>query len=814
MQLPSGLPRRDGRPADVPKSRAIMPFIMRSRTESSVYFEQTLDVSKTLDWLREWNASGAARAGVFNVVLYFLAQMLHERPRLNRFVAGRKIYDRDGVFLSFGAKKQLSDDAPLAMVKRRFEPTESFAAMTQSLYGMVTEARSDKKSAADTELDILTALPAPLLDLAIGAFRTLDGFGAVPDALTDGDPMYASAVVSNLGSLKMDAAFHHLYEHGNCPLFLAIGVVQPTPVAAEDGSVEVRPLMTLRWTFDERVEDGLYAGKSIKVLRERIEDPYTYLGDPTEGATQPMTTESVASNAKEPPMHQVDDMGSVYLAAENGRTHTHTASLVTVDPSDVDGGAITLDSLKTLVEQRLHLVPPFMWKLATVPLGLDHAYWFTDPDFDLDFHIRELALPAPGDDGQLKEQVARLFSRPLDRSKPLWEMYLIHGLADGRQALMTKIHHAAVDGISGAEILGTLFDLTPEIRQVDPPAQPANAGKPKPPPSEQEMLLRGLAGLAKRPFKALSRLPELMANADSVPMIGTLPGAKGFSQFAATVQRKQRPDAEKPPAAKAPRTSFNGRISAHRRLGFGTLPLDDIKTVKNAFGATVNDVVLAVSAAAIRRWLVEHQELPNDPLTAVVPVSTRTTEQAGTYGNKVTGVVVPIPTDSADGPERIARVHDAMNAAKAHLDAVPASLMSDATQFIPPGLLAQAAQALTALSAMPGIAPAMNVNISNVPGPQTPLYCAGAKIESMVPLAGISDGMGLNITVMSYCGRVDVGIVADREQIPDVQHLADWMAEELADLKKLAEGRAAHEQERPKRPAQATRRSAGRKKGD
>lgn len=785
MELPAGLPRRDGRPARVPKARAIMPYIMRSRTESAVYFEQTLDVSRTLEWLERYNAGDRPKAGLFNVVLYFLAQMLHERPRLNRFVAGRRIYDRNGVYLSFAAKKAMSDDAEIAMVKRRFDASESFAGMGQGLYGMVSDARSDKRSAVDTELDLLLAMPRPLLDLTMTAVRALDGIGALPAELTDGDPMYASAVVSNLGSLKMDAAFHHLYEHGNCPLFLAVGVVEPTPVAADDGSVEVRPLVKLRWTFDERIEDGLYAGKSINVLRDRIEDPYRYLGDPAEGANAPMSTATPQPQGAE--MQQVDDMGAVYLAAENARTPTHTAAVVTVDPSDVDGGGITLDALKTLVEQRLHLVPPFTWRLATVPLGLDHAYWFEDPDFDLDFHVRELALPAPGDDRQLKEQVARIFARPLDRAKPLWEMYLIHGLAGGRQAIMTKIHHAAVDGVSGAEILGTLFDLGPEIGTVEPPMATRQARPSKSPPGESEMLLRGLGGLARRPFKALSRLPELAANADSVPLLGALPFAKEFSRAAAAAVRKQRPDADKPPAAKAPRTSFNARISAHRTLGFGTLSLDDIKTVKNANGATVNDVLLAISAAAIRRWLVEHQELPASPLTAVVPVSTRTSDQQGSYGNKVTAVVVPIPTDSDDGPERIARSSAAMTAAKAHIDAVPASLMSDMTQFVPPGLLAQAAQAMIQLNMLPGMAPAMNVNISNVPGPQVPLYCAGARIESMTPLAGIADGMGLNITVMSYNGRVDVGLVADRELVPDVQRIADWMAEELADLKKLAE---------------------------
>jgi diacylglycerol O-acyltransferase len=480
-------------------------------------------------------------------------------------------------------------------------------------------------------------------------------------------------------------------------------------------------------------------------------------------------------------MRQVDDMGALYLAAENSRVSTHTAALVTLDQAALRAGELTLDRLRDLVGQRLHLVPPFHWRLARVPFGLDHPYWADDAEVDLDFHLREIELPRPGEDEQLREEVARVFARPLDRTRPLWEMYLLHGLPDGRVAVLTKVHHAAADGLAGAEILTTLTDTTAEPRSVSPPPpQPASR-----PPSDIELLLRGMAGLVRRPWRALTGVPTVLSGLDELPVFGMLPGARQVSMVASTIRRRRGPHVTVP---RAPRTSFNRRVSPQRRLAFGTLPLPDVKVVKNHFGGSVNDVVMAVSAGALRHWLVEHAELPHAPLTAVVPVSTRGAGRAGSFGNRVNAVVVPIPTDTPDVVERLVRVHQTMSTAKAELDTLPADVLADAIQFFPPAVFVQAAQLLTTLNALPPLPPAMNVNISNVPGPRVPLYLAGAKVESIAPLAGISDGLGLNITVMSYCDRIDIGIVADPAQVPDVQRIADWMADDLAELVKLTAG--------------------------
>jgi WS/DGAT/MGAT family acyltransferase len=229
-----------------------------------------------------------------------------------------------------------------------------------------------------------------------------------------------------------------------------------------------------------------------------------------------------------------------------------------------------------------------------------------------------------------------------------------------------------------------------------------------------------------------------------------------------------------------PRTSFNGRVSAHRRFAFGQLSLEGVKRVKNAYGCTVNDVVVALCAGAVRRWLIEHDELPDDPLVTQVPVSVRTKEQFGTYGNRIGMISTPLFTNEPDPVARLQRTHEALKTAKERHRALPAALLQDATQFIPPAVFARASRVQLSLAATRK--PIWNLVISNVPGPQFPLYLAGARVEANYPVSVITDGLGLNITVMSYCGHLDIGIVADREQMPDVWRLIGWLGDALREL--------------------------------
>ncbi|MFZ0178334.1 MAG: wax ester/triacylglycerol synthase family O-acyltransferase [Candidatus Dormiibacterota bacterium] len=489
-------------------------------------------------------------------------------------------------------------------------------------------------------------------------------------------------------------------------------------------------------------------------------------------------------------MRQLTSLDAQFLALETPRIYGHVTGLLVLDPSTAPGGALTLSDLQNLILERLPLIPIFKWRLAEVPLGLDFAYWVDDPDFDVDFHVRELALVPPGSAAQLEEQVARIFSRPLDRSRPLWEIYLIHGLENGRVALMTKVHHAVIDGLSGAEILGSLLDLTPEGRPAPPPLHDGV----DPMPSQLEMLARGLAGVPRYPLRLLRSLPAALPNFEEVGIFSILPGARlvgaAGRRLQATLRRSPIVSGRK--VSTPPHTSFNGRISAHRRIVFGRLPLDAVKDVKNKHGVTVNDVVVSICAGAVRRWLVKHRELGTTPLIAQIPVSVRSPEQQGTFGNRILLMGVELHTEIADPVDRLRATHESLAEMKERDQALPASLLQDANNFIPPALFTRAAQLTYAWTSNPRLRPTWNLVVSNVPGPQIPLYCAGALLEAIYPVSVIMDGLGLNITVMSYNGSLDIGIVADRDAMLDVGAMTRWLAEELE---------AFGAQESPERPA-------------
>jgi WS/DGAT/MGAT family acyltransferase len=481
-------------------------------------------------------------------------------------------------------------------------------------------------------------------------------------------------------------------------------------------------------------------------------------------------------------MRQLTSLDNQFLAFEDRHNFGHVSGLAVIDPSSAPGGRFGMQQMCDLLSQRLHLLPPFRWRLAEVPLGLNLPYWVDDPEFDLEYHVRELALPEPGDDRQLADQVARIHSRGLDRSRPLWECYVIHGLAGGRKALFTKTHHAAVDGMSGAEILTVLLDPAPDGREI-PPA-PEDSGSRRV-PSQLEMLTRGLAGLPRERLGALKGIPTMLSNLDAVPGVNLLPGTANVASLsrrvAGLVRRNRDGGVLEAPRERAPRTRFNGPISAHRRVSFGTLSLSDVKAVKDHLGLTVNDVVIALCTGALREWLLERDELPDQPLVAMVPVSVRTPEQFGTYGNRVSVMTAPIPTDEPDPRRRVERIHESMRSAKERHKAVPASILQDATRFIPPALFARASRVTLSLGARRGT-PMWNVVISNVPGSPAPLYLGGGTLLSHYPVSAITDGAGLNITVLSYLDQLDFGIVADREQVADAWPMIDGLRSALDEL--------------------------------
>ncbi|HEV2811931.1 MAG TPA: wax ester/triacylglycerol synthase family O-acyltransferase [Solirubrobacteraceae bacterium] len=474
-------------------------------------------------------------------------------------------------------------------------------------------------------------------------------------------------------------------------------------------------------------------------------------------------------------MRQLTSLDAQFLALETGSQTGHVGGLAIVDPSTAPGGSFDCGVLRELLRERLPLLPPFRWRLAEVPLGLDYPYWVDDTDFDLEYHVREIALPRPGSDAQLAAQVARIHSRPLDRSRPLWELYLIEGLESGLSAVLTKIHHAVIDGRSGAEIMGVLLDLAPEGRELPPPPEDGGNGSAGgDEPGSLEMLGRGLLGVPRYPLRALRAVPRAIPNIEDTPF-ATLPGASTIGRLTGGSKGGLERFA-------APKTTFNKRISPHRRFAFGQMELDDVKRVKNHYGCTVNDVVMAICASAVRRWLIEHDELPDEPLVTQVPVSVRSDEQMGTYGNRILLMGAPLFTNEEDPVQRLFLIHDAMKGVKERHKAIPAELLQDANHFIPPAVFSRAAQLTFRLSTSRPGRPNWNLVISNVPGPQFPLYLGGAELQANYPVSVITHGMGLNITVMSYRGHLDFGILADRDQMPDVWKLIGWLQDGLDEL--------------------------------
>ncbi|KUH80816.1 MULTISPECIES: wax ester/triacylglycerol synthase family O-acyltransferase [unclassified Mycobacterium] len=469
-------------------------------------------------------------------------------------------------------------------------------------------------------------------------------------------------------------------------------------------------------------------------------------------------------------MKQLSGLDASFLHMETPTTYGHVSSVTIFerpDP-DFDPYAAVYTKFASLVGE----LEPLRRRLVEVPFGLDRPYWVIDPNFDLEFHVRELRLARPGYADQLADQACRIVARPMDRSRPLWEAYVIDGLADGRWALLSKYHHATIDGASGQLLLESLLDTDPHA----PAPEPSPPWQSEPLPGDSELLRRALVNLAGNPFKAVS------VQARIVRQLADTAGIRGLSSAAAAVGGAVKAIArlgsnERPqislPSTSAPRTPWNKPITPHRRFAMRTASLENVKRLKAATGGTVNDIVMAICTGALREYLLAHDALPDRPLRAMVPVSIRTGDEADPWTNRVSALVCELPTDSADPLQRVARCRDAMQRAKRTHELVPAAELVDLTQYSPPVLATAAVRLVSRLRLADRVVPPFNVVISNVPGPRQPLYFAGAKLCHQFPLSIVTDGLGLNITVTSYLDRLDFGVVVDREVVPDVWDLVD-----------------------------------------
>lgn len=455
---------------------------------------------------------------------------------------------------------------------------------------------------------------------------------------------------------------------------------------------------------------------------------------------------------------RLSGLDASFLYLETPEQLMHVCGLVLLDTSTIPGG-YDFASMKHGIEKRVRDVATFTRRLKRVPLDLDHPIWVQDRHFDIDHHVHRMALPRPGGYEELTELTGHLAGLPMDRSRPLWEMWVIEGYADGQVAVFSKMHHATVDGVSGASLLSHLCSLEPEAEPLGLGGKGTHGRKP----GSLELLGRGAVSTMTRPLS----LPRLVG--PSLEAVGRSLG------------RVREGTAMAAPFS-APRTSFNGTITGHRVIGFGTLDLEEIKRIKNATGTTVNDVVLAVAGGALRSYLEDRGELPATSLLATVPVSVRETSRRDSGANKVSALFARLGTDVEDPLERLQEMATANRHAKEHQKAISADALQDWAEFAAPRTFGLAVRAYAGLRLAERHPVVHNLVISNVPGPPVPLYFMGGRVAGLYPLGPVFHGAGLNITVMSNNGRMQVGAIACRESVPDVDDLVQRFEKELARL--------------------------------
>jgi diacylglycerol O-acyltransferase len=460
-------------------------------------------------------------------------------------------------------------------------------------------------------------------------------------------------------------------------------------------------------------------------------------------------------------MQPLEGLDAAFLSLETPTTPLHVGALLVLDPPE---GARSLFSpstryaqIRRVIAQRLHLVGPLRQRALRVPLGLHHPVWVDDPDFELDDHLSRASVPSPGGRAELDAFVAAAMSRPLDPDRPLWEMFVVEGLEGGRTALLAKVHHAILDGVSGASILATFLDVSPRARLVAGPPEPWD---PAPLPGSTRMLRYAASSLSHQPARVLTTFD---AGVGAIADLG-LHNRELLS----------RGEASPPAFFSAPRTSINGTVSNRKRFSSLTIPLDDAKLVRRVFRCTVNDVLLAGVAGGLSRLLAARGESVERALVAMVPVSTRPqgSVEGDALGNQLSAMLVSLATDIDDPVQRLDAITRATTVAKEQDQRRRGRLLGDVAEIAAPGLVSRVARAVAGTRLFDRVRPPFNVMVSGVKGPEFELFCAGSRVEAMYPVGPLAEGVGLNVTVFSYLDQLRFGLLACRKLLPELDALA------------------------------------------
>jgi WS/DGAT/MGAT family acyltransferase len=468
-------------------------------------------------------------------------------------------------------------------------------------------------------------------------------------------------------------------------------------------------------------------------------------------------------------MKPLEGLDAAFLSLETPTTPLHVGLVMVLDPPEgtrsLFSPSTRYTQIRRVIGQRLHLVGPFRQRALRVPLGLHHPVWVDDPDFALDDHLSRASLPSPGGPAELDAYVATAMGRPLDPDRPLWEMYVVEGLAGDRTALVAKVHHAILDGVSGASMLAAFLDLSPRSRPV---ATPIERWNPDPLPGSGRMLRYAATALTQQPARALATLD---AGVEVVAELGMH-----------NRELLRRGEASPPGFFAAPRTSLNGAVSNRKRFASLSIPLEDAKLIRRTFNCTVNDVLLAGVAGGLRGLLQARGEKVEHPLVALVPVSTRPEGEGDALGNQISAMLVTLATDVDDPVRRLAAIAQSTSVAKEQERLHRGRVLGDLAQMAAPGLVSRVARAVAGTKMFDRVRPPFNVMVSGVMGPDFSLFCAGSRVSALYPVGPVAEGVGLNVTVFSYLDQLHFGLLGCRKLIPELDDLAVSIDDTLGEL--------------------------------